>query len=186
MTPKLLDHDGTFEILRDMTTPASLRDPLRVLAADHFRQLQMCDLLERIADDLPWNVDAEMADHVLGFMKKDMPLHIRDEEKGLFPLLRKRAEKEDKVEALLDQLEHEHSTDSGFAAEVGEALRQLAQGQPPNNPDMTGYMLRGFFETQRRHILWENGVVLPLARRRLAPADLEELERIMKAHRGMR
>ena len=33
-------------------------------------------------------------------------------------------------------------------------------------------MLRGFFEHQRRHIEWENRVLLPLARQTLTRADL--------------
>jgi hypothetical protein len=41
---------------------------------------------------------------------------------------------------------------------------------------MLGYMLRGFFEQQRRHIEWENRVLLPLARRTLTKADLVELQ----------
>jgi len=41
---------------------------------------------------------------------------------------------------------------------------------------MLGYMLRGFFERQRRDIEWETSVLLPLARQTLAPSDLAELQ----------
>ena len=185
MTPKLLDHDGTYEILRNTTCQTSLKEPLRVMAADHFRQLQMCDLLERIADDLPWNVDPDMASQVIAFLKKDMRIHILDEEKGLFPLLRARAGKEEEIEGVLEQLELEHAADAGFAVEVVDALKLFSHAEAPCNPDMTGYMLRGFFETQRRHVLWENRVVLTLADRCLSPADLLELGRIMAGHRDI-
>ena len=54
-----------------------------------------------------------------------------------------------------------------------------------NNPNMVGYMLRSFFESYRRHIHWENAVVLPLARSRLTEEDVEELEQAMLVHEDL-
>ena len=48
---------------------------------------------------------------------------------------------------------------------------------------MLGYMLRGFFERYRRHIHWENTLVMPLARLRLTPGDLEDLSALMESSR---
>ena len=50
---------------------------------------------------------------------------------------------------------------------------------------MVGYMLRSFFESYRRHIHWENAVVLPLARARLTREDIEELGAAMSRHREL-
>ena len=50
---------------------------------------------------------------------------------------------------------------------------------------MVGYMLRSFFESYRRHIHWENVVVLPLARARLTREDIEELGAAMSRHREL-
>ena len=61
------------------------------------------------------------------------------------------------------------------ASEIAEALQTLAQGGRPANPEMLGYMLRGFFERYRRHVHWENQLVMPLARQRLNRDDLEQL-----------
>ena len=36
-------------------------------------------------------------------------------------------------------------------------------------------MLRGFFERYRRHVHWENQLVMPLARLRLTRDDLDQL-----------
>jgi hemerythrin-like domain-containing protein len=44
-------------------------------------------------------------------------------------------------------------------------------------------MLRSFFESYRRHIHWENAVVLPLARSRLNAEDLVRLEQAMYENR---
>jgi hemerythrin-like domain-containing protein len=40
-------------------------------------------------------------------------------------------------------------------------------------------------ETQRRHIVWENNIILPLARRRFSVEDMEEIGRDMAARRGL-
>jgi len=85
-----------------------------------------------------------------------MPRHHREEEEALFPL-------------------EEHASDEGFAEELVDILERLEQGEPADNPNMLGYMLRGFFENYRRHIHWENTVLIPLARRRLTAADVREL-----------
>ena len=62
-------------------------------------------------------------------------------------------------------------------------LKTCPTAQRPDNPDMLGYMLRGFFETQRRHVAWENAVVMPLAYARLTQDDLRELSRVMLDNR---
>jgi hypothetical protein len=41
---------------------------------------------------------------------------------------------------------------------------------------MLGYMLRGYFDSQRRHIAWEDRVVLPVARQVLTSDDLASLQ----------
>jgi hemerythrin-like domain-containing protein len=45
--------------------------------------------------------------------------------------------------------------------------------------------VREFSENQRQHVTWEERVLLPLARQRLTPEDLEEIGRNMAARRGM-
>ena len=42
------------------------------------------------------------------------------------------------------------------AIEIAEELAQFVEDGRPRNPEMLGYMLRGFFVSQRRHIAWEN------------------------------
>lgn len=44
-------------------------------------------------------------------------------------------------------------------------------------------MLRGFFERYRRHIHWENQLVMPLARLRLTREDLDQLQATMNENR---
>ncbi|MBT6984731.1 MAG: hypothetical protein HN956_10320 [Rhodospirillaceae bacterium] len=42
-----------------------------------------------------------------------------------------------------------------------------------------------FVNTQRRHIIWENNIVLPLARRYLEAKDMESIGRGMAARRSI-
>jgi hemerythrin-like domain-containing protein len=160
------------------------RNALDIIAHEHELQSQLCSMLETVADTLPDNVDATLCRQILDMLRFEIPLHHRDEELGLFPLLEKRATASDNIHDVLGRLALEHATDESFASELTESLEVLSQGGKLPNPNMTGYMLRGFFESYRRHIHWENAVVIPLARQRLNAIDLEELEFSMRSHRA--
>lgn len=154
----------------------SARSPLDMISSAHAVQVRMCDAMERIADGLPDEVDRRLCAKVASWLQFELPLHHHDEEESLFALLRQRARPEDGLVEILDRLASEHSSDNDFASEIGEALETLAQGGHSDNPEMLGYMLRGFFERYRRHVHWETTLVMPLARLRLTPEDLATLE----------
>jgi hemerythrin-like domain-containing protein len=158
--------------------------PLDVLASAHALQVDMCDAMERIADGLPDEVDRRLCAQVASCLQFDLPLHHYDEETCLFPLLKSRALPEDRLDKILERLASEHDADDDFASEISEALELLAQGGRPENPEMLGYMLRGFFERYRRHVQWENELVMPLARLRLMPGDLVLLQARMIGNRS--
>jgi hemerythrin-like domain-containing protein len=164
--------------------PRSLIDPISVIEVDHVHKLELCELLEAIADGLPHEVDAEQADLAATILREGVPDHIALEEDHLFPLLRKRNVGDPCCEMVLAELQHEHASDEAFAYEIAEELVQLAATRATRNAEMLGYMLRGFFVAQRRHVRWENAVILPLARRTLNEADLAELTEaiIYRAH----
>lgn len=163
---------------------SAARNPLDVIASAHQLQEQLCDALERIADGLPDEADRRLCAQSAATLSDDIPLHHRDEEEGLFPLLRQRALPEDQIGETLDRLASEHAADTDFATEIAEALEGLARGEKHSNPDMVGYMLRGFFERYRRHVRWENALIMPVARARLGSDDLEALSQIMARNRG--
>lgn len=160
------------------------RGPLDAIEHDHLAQAQLCDCLERIADGLPDNVDRQLCATVIETLRLEMPRHHRDEELGLFPLIEKRAQAGDNIVDILARLALEHATDESFADELLESLELLRDGGKLKNPEMVGYMLRSFFECYRRQLLWENAIVMPLARARLTSDDLEELGRRMLDHRA--
>lgn len=158
-------------------------DPIDLLERAHAFHAGLCDILEQIADSLPDEVDPLHCRQALTSLKLELPLHHKDEEVGLFPLLERRSQPEDHLSEHLAQLSLEHATDESFADELTFELESLSQGERPHNPNMLGYMLRGFFESYRRHLHWENTVLLPLARKRLTKGDLEQLALTMKQHR---
>ncbi len=147
-------------------------DPFSLLLEDHVKQWELCGWLERIADGLPNEVPRDLCALAAHGLRTDMPRHHREEEEGLFPLLIARAEDGDLADEIIAKLSEEHASDEGFAEELVDILQELEKGKPVDNPDMLGYMLRGFFENYRRHIHWENTVLIPLARRRLTAADV--------------
>ena len=149
-------------------------NPLRFLEHEHTLHLQFCDLLEQIADDLPDNVGAERAKSALISLESLRP-HHQFEEGMLFPLLRRRVKERDNAEPILRNFEAEHSADESLALELSEELDVLAAGAAPRNAHLTGYMLRAFFVSYRRHIAWENVLLLPLAHQRLTEEDLDQL-----------
>ncbi len=157
------------------------RNPLDVLAEAHIDQIRLCNILEEIADGLPGTIDRRLCAQASGYLENNLIEHHRQEENGLFLVLEERLHADNDLPEILDRLREEHATDEGFASEIAEKLDQLASGSTLQNPDMLGYMLRGFFEIYRRHIHWEDTILMPLARERLDAADLVLVaERISK------
>jgi len=159
-------------------------DPIDRLEQAHAFHAGLCDMLESIADSLPDEVDPLQCRQALTSLQIELPLHHKDEEVGLFPLLERRARPKDNLSEHLAQLSLEHATDESFADELSQELDSLSRGERPHNPNMLGYMLRGFFESYRRHLHWENTVLLPLARKRLTESDLGVLAKTMQRHRS--
>lgn len=155
--------------------PLDVDDPIDILAQENVRQKWLCDVLETIADGLPDKFECALAGMAAEALRAEVPLHYRQEEEGLFPLIAQRAAPEDNIEAVIRQLKKEHLADDTYAIDLIEMLGAIADGIAPNNPEMAGYMIRGFFETYRRHIAFEDLVVLRLARLRLTHEDLGKL-----------
>ncbi len=153
-------------------------DPVDRIVAEHTWQLELCDALEYIADGLPDSIDRRLVREVIAILGHGLEAHFRAEEQLLFPLLRQRGGGEPSLVAALDQLEMEHVRDEDVSSELLEELTFVAEHGRARNADMLGYMLRGFFEGQRRHIGWENAVVVPAARRLLLEDDLKSLSEL--------
>lgn len=166
--------------------PGRREGPIELIRAEHEVQRALCDSLDRLVDGIEQTGAPALARQIHDYLSVELSRHIADEEENLFPLLRQRARPEDEIEAIADQLAAEHATDRSLTDTVLEGLHLIAGGKIPDPalPFVSATLL--FAETQRRHLAWENSLVLPLARRRLAANDIEELARAMAARRGLR
>jgi len=179
----MLSETSIHRYLRPGSAQTGDCDQIAALEIDHACQLGLCDLLERIADDLPAVPDKPAVRAVVAVLRDGMPGHSRLEEEILFPLLRRRSDAAPELAAFLTQLEQEHANDHEFAHEIADELDAMIAAGRARNGDMLGYMLRGYFTSQRRHIEWENATIVPLARRVLTKADLGEFDRLVAQHR---
>ncbi|MCF3640107.1 hemerythrin domain-containing protein [Rhizobium sp. TRM95111] len=156
-----------------MTPPAERIDDLLATAPDgtlsldwlqraHDTQLHLCGALEEIADSLPDNINRQRC---LAAAKALGPLvhqvH-RYEETVVFPALERQAGSSPLLHETLSRLKFEHCEDECFAEELVDALQRLGRGDGGINIEATGYMLRGFFETMRRHIAFEKTMLYGL------------------------
>ena len=160
------------------------REPIDYLYADHFRQRVVCKFLDELAFDPVAPNAARLASIALAYIEQELPHHIADEEQDLFPRLRDRCTPADNAERILGLLSEEHRRDDDLCAAILEGLRVLAEGQEPSQCAAFVRAAAAFAETQRRHLAWEDDVLLPLARERLTAEDLGDMGRGMATRRG--
>lgn len=163
------------------TDPRLLENPLAFLAEDHFRERAVCVQIDRIATQ-PSVSRAEIA-AVLGSIETQLPLHWQDEEDDLFPLMRRRCDPDDEIDKVIDRLSAEHAHAGSSAKLVAAILRDLLEGVAMSPAARSA--LTTFAAEARRHLIVENAIILPIARARLGPADLEALSRSMSRRRGL-
>lgn len=158
-----------------------LASPLDYVFADHFRQRTLCWVIDRIAD--AEERDEECIGAVLHFLREEFGPHVIDEEEDLFPLLRRRAEPDDRIEEVLGELSQEHAADKLDAEAIVEGLLETT-GRSCFTKGFRD-LLHRFAANERHHLIVENAIVLPLARVRLTIDDLRNLGRRMAARRGI-
>lgn len=160
------------------------RAPIDYLYAEHFRQQVVCNVLDDIAEDPTRSDAAHQAARVLSYLEHELPQHIADEEKDFLPLLRERCAPADRADRVLRLLSEEHDRDQDLSAVLVSGLRSLAAGKAPPRPEAFVRSATAFAELQRRHLAWEDELILPLARERLTADDLQAIGRRMAARRG--
>ena len=165
--------------------PEQFLHPLDVIRSEHDRQLLVCDRLVELAKDFQLEPVAEEAETLLAYLTEQLSLHDKDEDDDLFRLMKLRCHPDDGFDRILAQLKFEHKLDKVLAHFIAIDLKKLTGRRGPEPPMRLFMDLRTFTEAQRRHIAWENSVVLPLARKRLTAEDLETMGRNMAARRGI-
>jgi len=158
-----------------------LATPLDFILADHHRHRVLCHLCEKIVDTKGFDpvLAAAVADHI----ETELADHIADEERDLFPLIKRRAKPEDEIEPVLAQLAGEHAQDEKRAGKIVSGLRRLIA--KPDKPMSAALQktLRDFAASERQHLALENAIVIPLAKVRLTAKDQADLAARMTARR---
>lgn len=179
MNDDLVEHrtpDG-----KSPTSVQLLRSPIDFIAEDHLRLRTMCAEMDRLADAGGAEPDAlaELRD----YLTNELPLLLADEDHTLMPLVLERAQPEDELPKLVRRLEREHAEIEAHLGEVFSALSKTRAGTAVSEELRIG--LRSLAAATRRHLFLENAVLLPLARARLTPPDLEGLRQKMLQRRGL-
>lgn len=158
-------------------------DALDFILREHQRQRQVFAALEEVA--AAETCDPALLASLAEFIRFDMTLHVIDEEEDFFPLLRQRCLPDDDVGPVLDQMQSEHAEDRRLAQQVRDVLQQALVAQRPVKTVQGGpEALRAFAEHQKHHLVMENAVLAPFARKRLTEDDLRRLTERFAARRA--
>lgn len=155
--------------------------PLGHIAEEHWRQRAMLTALEALARSA--EADRASAGAILTQLREELPIHMLDEDEDLLPLLRRRAEPEDEVERFISRLGADHAACAARITAVQDALAALSTRGAPLD-DAARALILEHAQAERRHLIFENAVVLPLARARLTANDKRTLALRMAARRG--
>lgn len=122
--------------------------------------LHVCDQLEAIADGLPAHFGIARSTWVANQLLQLLARAHEEEERVLLPLIGVSSHPQSRN--LVDRLRHEHQLDEAAALDIRETLLALGSGRPLLSPEATGYQLRSFFESVRRHVQAEQDMLFLL------------------------
>ncbi|MEX0345760.1 MAG: hemerythrin domain-containing protein [Rhizobiaceae bacterium] len=164
---------GTYIAAWEKATP-EFASALEIIQFERRDQLEVCDCLEMIADQLPDQVDISLYECTHEKLRHNLPVYHQNEE-ALFELVRERASESVDVPSMLECIRREHVVHNCYADELYESLNDLRAGRGTQSPAAVGYMLRFCFDSIRRHLAWENMTLIPLAKQILRSNDLAML-----------
>lgn len=113
-----------------------------------------------------------MAGGLAHFLAQDFVRIVTEEQDGLLVYLRRRLMLGDELDTLIGHLHDEHRQDCEQARILSGRCGEFASGIETDWPDLLE-ALSAFAEQQRRHLIWEDATILPVARERLQADDLQ-------------
>jgi hemerythrin-like domain-containing protein len=137
---------------------------IKLLERAHLDQLALCKALESIADSLPDGLDGRVCAEAARSLGPVTTRAHALEEEILFPVLVQSDLMHFDFGPTIERLRLEHYEDECFAEELRDVLVSCAQSDPPQSAEAMGYMLRGFFESIRRHIAFERELLESIVR----------------------
>lgn len=162
---------------------ALLDDPLGFIDADHARQRAASRALLRLA--VGETTERALAVGLANFLVHDLPLHHRDEDEDLFPLLLKRALPEDDLGTVVRQLTDDHISATQAARVLAQALDVPRSQSSAKLDGHSAELAREFATSAQRHLAVEAAIIMVMARKRLKSIDLNLMARSMRLRRGV-
>lgn len=146
---------------------------------------RVCDGLEEVRVNARQETDPEVIEAFASYLSDGFLRHIEDEELDLFPKLRERCKPQDEIDDLLNGLCQDHNAYTSLANGIVQGLQQLSANADQTIGENLNSLIACFAATERRHLKLEDNLILPLAKTRLLPEDLEEMGRSMAARRNI-
>lgn len=112
-----------------------------------------------------------LAPGIASFLSHDCLAVITEEDEGLLPYLNRRLMVGDNLDDVIRQLTDEHRQDREQARLLAAQCLDFASGAEADWLELCE-LLAQFAERQRRHLVWEDATILPVARERLSADDL--------------
>jgi hemerythrin-like domain-containing protein len=163
------------------------KDPLKFIYQEHRRHKKICNSIldESIIDRLCYDNETALIKFVYNYFLNDLPNHILDEERDLFPLMKERSKATNNVKAILHQVCQEHEFDKELTDFILKDLERLSKGNKLSNPLRLALNLQTFAEGLIRHTNWENLTILPVAESLLTEEDLVTLGKSLAKRRNV-
>ena len=163
-----------------------IENPLECIADHHLAERQVCAEIDGIAHGDGHGggnaVDSENLADVIRFLSVELPIHLQDEAEDLFPTLRARCEPEDEIDRVIYRLSAEHAQ-SGTEREIVLSILRVLQRPEGKLTEADRTALIDFAAHVRRDLIFENAIVMPIARVRLSSADLARMRQRMLRRR---
>ena len=151
-----------------------LADPCAFLLAEHGRQRALLGHLDRLARRPQGPAQAAIAQVLLAWLDRDLPLHLADEAESLWPRLAPVAP------LLVERMRAEDAALHVLCRHLRDTLAPLAEGRAS---DGFAAMARSFGQYYRQRLATEDAEILPLARGALDPATSRAIAAEMRKRR---
>ena len=160
------------QIEQALVAPGPTLSPLARLIGKRVNLFAFCAILRALPAIDPM-MARSMAPGLAAFLNRDFITLIAEEESGLLPLLNRRLLLGDSLDDVIRQLSDEHRQEREQAGLLAAQLLDFAAGTDADWPELCDNLAQ-FAERQRRHLVWEDATILPLARERLSADDLTQ------------
>ena len=171
MTSFIVQHP----LFRSFSELTQTHRPLDLILADHYRHQLLAQELVDLSESLDQEDVCEDAHLIHTYLISGLTEHEAFEEHDLVPILKRRCKHSDNADNLLAILIWDHFVDKDNVEVVNLSLARLARGEKLRDVEGFQANVRRFAARMKQHTLWENKVIVPLARKRLSPVDLAEL-----------